>query len=149
MADYDFAPPRLIIAPRAFSSFSLTFSLTYLFQVYFYYSLSGIFLLFLIWYTSTIPGCVRPGDTSVRVTRPSGRYVRPGDAPVREMRPSGRCARPPSLGSFGASDRTLSAYPLRSWVGESSARKGDDLGNRDSPEWGCPSPGQRYSALQQ
>ena len=50
MADYGFAlgfAPGLIIAPRAFSSFSLILPLTYLFQVYFYYSSSGIFPLFL------------------------------------------------------------------------------------------------------
>ena len=99
MASYDFAPR---VCSRAYNCakgilvfFLLSFPDTFI---------SGIFLLFLIWYISTIPYLVyfhysrmmRLGASSerrARVMRPSGRYVRPGDASVREMRPSGRYVR--------------------------------------------------------
>ena len=98
MADYDFAPR---VCSRAYNcAKGILVFLPHPSPDIF---ITGIFLLFLFWYISTIPHLVyfhyswitRPGDASVREMRLSGRCVRPGDTSVRVMRPSDapeRCA---------------------------------------------------------
>ena len=75
MADYDFAPR---VCSRAYNCVKgiLVFLPHPFPDILISGSSSGIFLLFIIWYISTIPG------RRVRV-------LRPGDASAREMRPSG------------------------------------------------------------